>query len=93
MQAVCEPLGFRTSGLPPHQVRRTFQKSGRPLAARAVHCQSCHDACPEQAIRFVLRLGGPPLPQLLPSRCTDCGDCVSACPAGPIVLTRNTENG
>jgi ferredoxin-type protein NapF len=56
------------------------------LAHRLVHCQSCSDACPEQAIAFRPRLGGPPLPRLLAARCTGCGECFSACPVSAIAL-------
>jgi len=56
------------------------------LASRGVHCQCCADACPEQAIGFTPRLGGPPLPRLDADRCTGCGDCIASCPAGAIAL-------
>jgi ferredoxin-type protein NapF len=54
------------------------------LARRAIHCQSCADACAEQAITFTPRLGGPPLPHIVVQRCTACGDCLAACPADAI---------
>ncbi len=56
------------------------------LAHGGVHCQSCGDACPEQAIRFSLRLGGPPVPSLDPLACSGCGACVGVCPAAAITL-------
>lgn len=56
------------------------------LARAGIHCQSCGDACPEAAIRFRPRTGGPPLPALAPDRCTACGDCVAVCPAGAVSL-------
>jgi ferredoxin-type protein NapF len=51
------------------------------------------DACPEQAIRFTLRIGGPPLPQIDAARCTGCGDCFTACPASALVLVATVANG
>ena len=56
------------------------------LAKRNIHCQSCSDCCPEQAIRFTPRLGGPPLPIVVVSRCTGCGDCIAICPADALVF-------
>jgi len=52
-----------------------------------VVCRSCGDACAEAAIRFAPRLGGAACPVVLTERCTACGDCVPACPAGAITLT------
>lgn len=54
------------------------------LAAAGVHCQSCGDACPEAAIRFRPRIGGPPLPELSVPACTGCGACIATCPAGAV---------
>jgi ferredoxin-type protein NapF len=56
------------------------------LARAGVVCQACGDACPEQAIRFAPRRGGPSLPSLDEDRCTGCGDCVPTCPVGAIGL-------
>ncbi len=56
------------------------------LAGAGIHCQSCGDACPEAAIRFRPRLGGPPLPEVAPDRCTGCGDCAAVCPADAVTL-------
>ncbi len=56
------------------------------FAARGVVCQSCGDACPEGAIRFRPRLGGPALPSLDADRCNSCGACIATCPAGAIAV-------
>jgi ferredoxin-type protein NapF len=56
------------------------------FAARGVVCQSCGDACPESAIRFRPRLGGPALPSLDADRCTGCGACIGPCPASAIAV-------
>lgn len=56
------------------------------FARRGIVCQSCADACPETAIRFSPRIGGPALPVLAADRCTGCGACVSACPAQAIAV-------
>lgn len=56
------------------------------LARAGVHCQSCGDRCPESAIRFRPRLGGPPLPDVGAGLCTGCGDCLAACPAEAVTL-------
>jgi ferredoxin-type protein NapF len=57
------------------------------LARQFVHCQSCGDACSEQAIGFPPRVGAPPLPTISAARCTGCGDCRSVCPADALTLT------
>ena len=56
------------------------------LAYRDVVCRSCGDACGEAAIRFSPRLGGAARPEILAERCTGCGACVSACPAGAVTM-------
>ena len=54
--------------------------------AQNVVCRSCGDACGEAAIRFSPRLGGASRPEVLTERCTGCGACVSACPAGAVTM-------
>jgi Fe-S-cluster-containing hydrogenase component 2 len=55
------------------------------LARAGVVCQACADACPERAIRFPLRRGGP-LPAVEQDRCTGCNACAPVCPVGAIEL-------
>ncbi len=56
------------------------------LASQNVYCQSCGDACPETAIRFLPRRGGPPQPELIAERCTGCGACIAACPVNAVAI-------
>jgi ferredoxin-type protein NapF len=89
----------------PATTRRSFLTGGRSPATsrvaitdqclphRFIHCQSCMDACPEQAIRFTARLGGPPLPRIDAALCTGCGDCFTVCPVGALVLVSTAANG
>jgi ferredoxin-type protein NapF len=54
------------------------------FAVRGVVCQSCGDICPEAAISFRPRIGGPAMPVLAGDRCTGCGACIGVCPADAI---------
>ncbi|NRP72732.1 NAD(P)H-quinone oxidoreductase subunit I, chloroplastic [Ensifer psoraleae] len=62
------------------------------LAKNNVACQSCRDSCPEEAIRFQPRTGGPFLPIVNENACSGCGACVGICPVGAVqVAARNRE--
>lgn len=54
------------------------------LTKQDVACQSCGESCPEQAIRFRPRLGGPFVPELNEQICNGCGACLQVCPVGAI---------
>lgn len=61
------------------------------LAMNSVDCQACRDACPEMAIRFQPRRGGPFQPILNEDACTGCGACLGVCPVGSIAVTARME--
>nr|WP_082562829.1 MULTISPECIES: ferredoxin-type protein NapF [unclassified Rhizobium] len=56
------------------------------LAKRDIACQSCGESCPENAIRFKPRLGGPFIPYLDEHACIGCGACVRVCPVSAITV-------
>nr|WP_237358689.1 ferredoxin-type protein NapF [Rhizobium etli] len=56
------------------------------LARKDIACQACGESCPEQAIRFRPRIGGPFLPELKAGMCSGCGACLQVCPVGAIAL-------
>ena len=60
------------------------------LSVRGIVCRSCEDRCETGAIRFIPRAGHPALPEIDTARCTDCGECVAACPTRAIA-PRPTE--
>ncbi|RDL48207.1 Electron transport complex subunit RsxB [Ensifer sp. M14] len=61
------------------------------LARNNVACQSCRDACPEEAIRFRPRAGGPFLPDVNVDSCSGCGACIGVCPVSAIGIVERHE--
>ncbi|QFY62746.1 ferredoxin-type protein NapF (plasmid) [Rhizobium grahamii] len=66
---------------------------GECLAVRDVACQSCRDGCPEDAIRFRPRIGGPFLPSINADRCSGCGACVASCPVDAVEMESHSPEG
>ncbi|WP_109574837.1 ferredoxin-type protein NapF [Aminobacter sp. AP02] len=58
------------------------------LARNGISCMTCRDACPQAAISFRPRIGGPFLPELREAACTGCGACIAPCPARAIAIAR-----
>lgn len=56
------------------------------LALQQVVCRTCGEMCEPGAIRFVMQPGRVALPEILPERCTGCGDCIADCPTLALVL-------
>ena len=94
----CTFCGACAAACPEH----LFDQSNRPfqhiiaigdscLALRGTVCQSCRDVCPEAAIRFVPRRGGPFLPEVHADACTGCGACISTCPVSAIAIVPFAE--
>jgi ferredoxin-type protein NapF len=63
----------------------------RCLTLSGVTCRTCEDVCPEDAIRFAMRLGGPAIPELSFTQCTGCGACIAACPGEAIAVGTRPE--
>jgi ferredoxin-type protein NapF len=85
---VCPEPVFLTSAAraatPPWSLRVTI--GAACLTHDGVMCQSCKDACGEDAIRFVYAAGCIPAPVVDLDRCTGCGGCVAPCPATAIEI-------
>lgn len=56
------------------------------LPRQGVECRVCGDFCDSRAIRFQPRLGGSPLPEIDPEKCTGCGACVAPCPTLAVAI-------
>ena len=77
----------RPEAEPPSEASRVVAAIGGGCLPHAgIDCQICRDACPQAAIRFLPRRGGPFIPDLRTAACTGCGECLPPCPAGAIRL-------
>lgn len=72
---------------PPRRFPHAVAISEACFAKSGIACQSCRDACPEQAIRFRPRIGGPFIPELDEDACSGCGACIGVCPASAIAVS------
>ena len=85
--SACQPQALlRRDGEPPWPYKAAAGEAC--LARQQVECRSCGDFCPEGALRFPARAGGPALPVLLEDRCTGCGACLAPCPTAAISIGR-----
>lgn len=57
---------------------------GHCWSMNALSCRMCQDSCPENAIRFQLKLGGKADPSIDVEACTGCGACRTVCPANAV---------
>ncbi len=59
------------------------------LSLHQVSCRSCQDSCAYRAIKFELKPGLIPQPEINDQLCTGCGACVSPCPSFAIEIVTN----
>lgn len=84
--AKCQPRAL--SRLTPEQAAWGYKaRIGEDcLPKQGVECRVCGDFCDARAIRFPPRLGGSPLPEIDPEKCTGCGACAAPCPVSAISI-------
>lgn len=61
------------------------------LLHQGVSCQSCTDACDDEAIRLDYRAGHVGAIEINAAACTGCGACIGVCPTRAISLSPLTE--
>lgn len=76
----------------PRRFAHAVAISASCFAKSGIACQSCLDACPEQAIHFRPRIGGPFLPELNEDACSGCGACIGVCPASAIGVSERARD-
>ncbi len=76
---------------PPQRFSHKITISDDCLAENGITCMTCRDVCPELAISFSPRMGAPFEPVLHDDKCTGCGACIGACPAGAISVTHAAQ--
>lgn len=86
-ELACEPRALdRSRAGEPWALVAQVADSCLPL--HGIVCQSCRDACGDEAISFVP--GALSAPRIDAARCTGCGACVGSCPGAAIGLRDGT---
>jgi len=70
--------------IPPWKLEISFAHTC--LSLNAIVCRACADNCDEQAINFLLKIGGISEPQFKQKDCSGCGACLSVCPVHAIQI-------
>lgn len=81
----CE-TGALAGGPPAAAWSLTALISANCLEQKGISCRVCEGACDAAALRFRPLPGGRAQVIVAADRCTGCGACVSACPAGAITM-------
>ncbi len=58
------------------------------LSSQHISCRSCQDSCDYRAIKFTLKAGKTPYPEVNEDLCCGCGACVSRCPTYAIKIEK-----
>ena len=66
---------------------RGFGIADTCLNQKGIYCESCKDACDENAIQFEQIAYGLKQPTINSDLCTRCRDCVECCPANAITIS------
>ena len=82
----CKPLALarKTDEQAPWTYKALISQNCLPL--KGVECRVCGDYCDARAIRFTPRIGGSPLPDIDPEKCTGCGACIAPCPVNALTI-------